>query len=861
MERESALTTLGSYWADALAGRGRFVFLGGEGGAGKTSVGLAFGQRAAGRGRFLVGACDPGDTPRALGPLIDVADALGLPDHLEEAEVRRASLFSRVRAALSRSPTMLLLEDIHWADEATLDLLRYLARRLDGLPVLVVATYRDDEVAAPHPLAAVLGELATAGVVRRMQLPLLSPSAVAQLVRESGRAVDPEALHANTEGNPFFVTEVLAAGTQAIPATVRDAVAARAGRLSVPARRALDVAAVIGTPAEIGLVLDVSGLEADAVDECVRCGVLLDRGTAVAFRHELARQALLDCLPPATRADLHRRVLARLVLAGNRDHRRLAHHAVGCGDADAVVLHAPRAAELAGRLGSHREAAELLRTAVRYADHVDVHGRADLFERLSYECHLISQSAEALDARREAVVLHEASGDARRLGVGQRWLSRLSLSLGRSADAKRYATAAVATLKPFGPGADLAMAYSNVAHLQTIGGTAESALSWGRRAVDAARAAGDREVEAHALNNIGTALLRRGDHLLGYTRLHQSLDIALAEGLVEHAARAWVNIGVLQTATRELERAERSFRTGIAYCTEQDVDLSSLYMTGWLAVVVLERGDTGQALQLADGVLRHPHTSMISRIPALLAAGLVALRRGDQTAESQISDLHRLAAGTAEPLRSLPVALLRAEAAWTAGRTADIVPLTDEVWHACAGAWEPWILAELAWWRALGGASDSIPFQLPEPFALMRDGHVREASAAWAVIGRPFWAALALAGGAPADTSEAVARLLRLDAPASARAVRRDLAGRGVPVPRGPRRKAPANAAGLTARELEVLRYLVDGLSDAEIAAALTLSIRTVGHHVSAVLRKLDVPSRSRAAAAGPALLIMGKFQ
>lgn len=160
-------------------------------------------------------------------------------------------------------------------------------------------------------------------------------------------------------------------------------------------------------------------------------------------------------------------------------------------------------------------------------------------------------------------------------------------------------------------------------------------------------------------------------------------------------------------------------------------------------------------------------------------------------------------------------------------------------------------MAELAWWRAVDGAVDDIPFVLPEPFALMRDGRARQAGAAWAAIGRPFWSALALTAGGPADAPTAVAALIGLDAPASAEAVRRDLAGRGLPVPRGPRSTARANSAGLTARELDVLRQLVLGWSDAEIAAALTLSARTVGHHVSAILRKLGVSTRSKAAATG----------
>ena len=245
LERDAPLVTLGSFWAEALAGRGRFVFLGGEGGAGKTSVAVEFAQRVAGRGRFLVGSCDAGATPRALGPLIDVADVLGVGAGLSEPDVRRASLFPLVRAALGRTPTVLLLEDVQWADEATLDLIRFLGRRLDGQPVLVIATFRDDEVTSTHPLAGVMGDLATAASVRRLHLPLLTAAAVAELARDVGREVDVAALHCSTDGNPFFVTEVLASGAESIPATVRDAVAARAARLTVPARRALDTAAVV----------------------------------------------------------------------------------------------------------------------------------------------------------------------------------------------------------------------------------------------------------------------------------------------------------------------------------------------------------------------------------------------------------------------------------------------------------------------------------------------------------------------------------------------------------------------------------------------------------------------------------------
>lgn len=859
LERDAELAALNSFWRDARSGRGRLVFLGGEGGAGKTSVAVEFAGRI-GSARFLTGACDAGATPRALGPLLDVADELGVGPELDDPDLRRASLFSRVRAALGRAPTLLLLEDVHWADESTMDLIRYLGRRMAGLSVLVLVTFRDDEVAATHPLAAIMGDLATAGGVRRMQLPLLTPTAVAELARMSDQQVDAAALYRNTDGNPFFVTEVLAAGAfragaNTLPVTIRDAVTARAGRLSAAARQVLDAVAVVGAAGEIPLVLDVSAQRPGALDECVEGGVLLANGTVVAFRHELARQAVLDTLPATSRIHLHRQVLRRLVSAGSSDHRRLVEHAVGCADRPAIVDHAPRAAELAARLGAHREAAAHLRTALRHADGLPAADRADLLERLSYQAQLTSQHAEAFELRRSAVALHEAAGDLRQWGAGQRWLSRLSWFLGRTTDAERYAVSAVHILEPFGPGADLAMAYSNMAHLKMIGGTTADALEWGLKAVAAARAAGNREVEAHALNNVGTTLLRRGELAQGLATLDESLDIALADGLQEHAARAWVNIGALHAAKRRLADAEAAFRTGIAYCAERDLDSAVLYMQSWLSGVLLEQGDPASAAALAQSVLRQPQLSPVSRITASLTTALGAIRRGDPSAAELVAELHRMAVRTAEPLRILPVALLQAEAAWTAGRPADIVPATDAVWAACAHGWEPWIVGELAWWRMLGGANDDVPFELPEPFALMRDGRVRAAAAAWTAIGRPFWAALALAAGDPADASKAVAELLRLDAPASAQAVRRQLALLGRPVPRGPRRTARANPAGITARELEVLQLLVEGLSDAEIAARLTLSERTVGHHVSAILRKLDVPTRSRAAAAAARIL------
>jgi predicted ATPase len=220
LERETFL--------DVLAGPpGRLILVGGEAGVGKTALVRAFTE---GR-NVLWGACDPLHTPRPLGPLLDI----GLHESAPAALV--AALLRELREAPG---TVLVLEDVHWADEGTLDVLRLLGRRIEGVPALAIATFRDDE---PAPLRVVLGELATAAGVERIKLPPLSPEAVRMLAEP--HAIDAADLHRSTGGNPFYVTEVLSAPAAAIPATVRDAVLARAARLSPPARELLERLAMI----------------------------------------------------------------------------------------------------------------------------------------------------------------------------------------------------------------------------------------------------------------------------------------------------------------------------------------------------------------------------------------------------------------------------------------------------------------------------------------------------------------------------------------------------------------------------------------------------------------------------------------
>ena len=847
IERGDFLALLEGLLGEALGGSGRMVFLGGEAGVGKSALAAALAAGAAGKA-VRRGCCDNVTTAEPLGPLVDALPELGRVLAAAEAGVSRFRLFQHVRELLSGSPTLLLVEDVHWADEATLEVLRFLGRRLAEIPLMILATFRHEEVGRDHPLTVVLGELATFPGVVRMQLPTLTANGVRQLLEQAGSVLDVGDLYQRTGGNPFYVTEVLAAGGDQVPVTVRDAVLARVYRLSDPGRDVVAAAAVLGRPAEVDLLAAVSEQPVAAVDECLHHGVLVTDGNAVGFRHELARLAVERSLRHAERANLHARALAQLTELGSGDNGRLAHHAAGCGDRAAVLRHAPLAAARASRLGAHREAAKQFQLALRHHDVPD-RRRAILLGQLAYECYLTDQHEKARASQLAALEIHEQQTDPIAVGASQRWLSRLSWMLGQNQDSERYAAAAVATLEPLPPGQELAMAYSNLSQLRMLDGETSEAVRWGTKAIKLARRLGDRDTEIHALNNVGTALWLTGDVAEGQTRLSQSLDLALAADAHEHAARAYNNFGETAVLDRMFSVGDGYLRAGIAYCASHDLDPWRLNMTASLARSLAEQGRYAEAEQCLAELSRHPDLSPLTGVGILAVAGALAARRGEAT--DALDEALPMATRTDSAQDLVHVAAARAEAAWITGHLQEIVAEVDRAWAAAVAHPQPWILGELSWWLRAAGEHRPASVPLPPPFALMLAGEHRAAAEQWQALGCPLWQAYALARSPRTeDARECLSVLGRLGVPAVRLAVLRDRHASGLPVPRGPRPVSRANPCGLTAREVEVLGLLADGLSYAEVAQRLILSEKTVGHHVSAVLRKLGQPTRSRAVAA-----------
>lgn len=847
LERDEQLLELEELLSGLGPAGGHLVFVGGDAGVGKSSLVRAVAAAARGSAdraiRVMLGSCDNLTTPAALGAVIDAFPEV---EDLAEREGERLRLFRRIRATLLAEPTLLVLEDVHWADEATLDLMRFLGRRLEGLPIVLVATYRTEEVTADHPLTTLLGDLKSVPGVRRITVPALSATAVRQLVTASGSLLDPRRLFQRTGGNAFYVTEVLARPGDDLPDTVRDAVLARVSRLSEGATDVLAAAAVLGQPASLSLLSEVSGQPPEAVDECVRRGLLTGSGAGWDFRHALARAAVADTLPPARASALHAAALHGL--RSTADDRRLAFHAERCGDNAAVDQHAARAAVRAARLGAHREATDLYRMALGAHPARDA-TRAQLWSSLAYECYLTGHHAEAREARRETLDLADTPTA---VGESQRWLSRLSWFVGQNEDSERYATRAIETLEPLGPSASLAMAYSNLSQLRMLANDVDDAIDWGNRALEMARATGDRQTEIHALNNIGTAAATGSDYLAGTTRLQQSLDLALADDAHEHAARAFTNLGSTSVTVRRSDDADRHLTSGIAYSVERDLDTWAYYMRAWHARSLAEQGRYAEADDVLSSMVLRPHLATVVQIPALTVAGQLAVRRDRvDEAAARLEEAHLLARETHESQRLVPVAVARAEAAWLADSVDALPGLLEDAWQATVARPQAWDLGELSWWWSLVGEPPASPIPVAEPFRLMLTGAWSDAATAWAAYSSPLWVAICLARLPDLESARrAMAIIDGLGASAVRRAVVRDRLRQGLQIPRGPRHSSTDNRAGLTAREDEVLTLLSDGLSNADIAAALVLSPKTVGHHVSSILGKLGEPTRSRAVAA-----------
>jgi DNA-binding winged helix-turn-helix (wHTH) protein/tetratricopeptide (TPR) repeat protein len=767
LEREDALALLHAALLDAAGGHGRIVTIAGEPGMGKTTVLRSF-LAGIERGRSLVGRCDDLVTPLPLGPFHDIArhaapavgDAVANPTQGAVQQVLLAELAS------SPSPVVLAVEDVHWADAATIDVLSYLSRRIADLPALLVMTYRAEELVGAHPLVLLLGAV-PAEVTRRIDLAPLSPHAVAELVGEERAA----GVLAATGGVPFFVAELAAMGTdpdaEALPASVAHAVVARVARLPDATAQLLDLLAVEPSRTDVALLDELRPDWMTELEPAERGGIVaLDEG-AVGFRHDLARRAVLDDIPAARRHALHRRVAQALVATG-ADPARVVHHAEAGGDLPLLAEQALLAAHRATAASAHREADAHYRRVLPLLQHFPRERHAGVLEAASHAAYNAGDTDAALELALRALAAHRASGDELSTGRVHIWLSRIRWFQARRVQAEVQGQLAVQVLERLPPSVELAWAYSNRSQLAMLAWQHKQAVEWGDRAI---RLAGDLhadDVVVHAMVNVGAARVRFDS--TDQAMLWEAVAMAKAMGDHHEAVRAMIAVSYTAMVNDVPLPAREVAEKALRHAEQYEVETLRRYLIVMLARVDVMEGrwdDAERALRAA--------VETESSVPLLLALGslaLVQVRRGDKLAAADsLARAWPLADAAAEPQRIVPLAEVELERAWLAGDVRAARPRLQRT-AALSGLFGGHLGRIIRWQQELGELS-SIPDGVPEPYLAELEGRWADAARQWRARGMPYEEALALARTDHAGRGQAIAIAERLGAAPLLRLLRR----------------------------------------------------------------------------------------
>ena len=757
-------------------------------------------------------------------------------------------VFEAMLSELQRQPVIVIIEDVHWADEATLDLLRFISRRVQQTSALLILTYRDDELGQRHPLRGLLGDLASSPATWRIPLAPLSEKAVRRLVGDQN--VDAAVLHSQTGGNPFYVTEVLANSQSGIPPSIRDAVLARTAKLSASGYAVLEAAAIIGKRVEPWLLAAAAGAEAPAAEECIAVGMLRAQNDELVFRHELARQTVLASLSPPRRQVLHQLVLDSMKSSSvlRKNLARLAHHAEAAGDRDEILACAPAAARQASAAGAHRAAAMLYKLALKHAEDLPFETQAELWREYAVECDVTEQRSTAIDAYRRSADLWKEAGNPLKYANSLGSLALLLHLVGEAEEAEQVNDTAIRILEQLPPNRALAHAYNSQAVLFLARMENQRGVVLAEKAITLVEQLPDQSLLPRLYETLGLCWLHL-DHEKGIELLERSLDMGIEFGQAMRTANSYANLSSVYVEFQQFEAAEACLSSGLIYAAERDLEFARLYMLAWQAQLHLLQGRWDEARRSVENILQVPGTSIGTLGPALMVLGRLRARQGDPGAIDALDELLELLFKLGFRQREGLVRAARAEAAWLASDPERALGEAWVVYERAVQQRHPWGAGELAFWRWKAGDAVDIPEWVARPYALQIGGNWQVAAEAWERLGCPYEQARALSDGDGEAQMAALAIFERLGARPSADALREKLQATGrLNLPARPHAATRDNPFGLTARQLEILGLLIEDLTNAQIAERLHISPKTVDHHVSAVLGKLDVTSREAAA-------------
>jgi predicted ATPase/DNA-binding CsgD family transcriptional regulator len=851
IERAGFLTSLQAKFENIAKGEGHCILVSGEAGIGKTSLVKAFCKEVKNNCKTYQGTCDALFTPRPLAPIYDIVWQIG-SDIWENTmkNTDRATIFSRLFHELEnqKETTLIVIEDIHWADEATLDFIKFLARRITQLPCLFILTYRDDEIHSRHPLRSVLGQL-NPDSFTRMQLLPLSRQAVEKMAEEKG--YKGEDVYSISGGNPFYVNEILASYSIGVPDNIKDSILSSYNRLDEETKHVWQILSVLPTGFEIKYLEKMEPSYAASIHNCLDLQILTPKDGLLFFKHELFRRTIETSLSPLLRIALNKRILDlfRESFEQNGEMERIIHHAKNANEDKTVVQYAPLAARQAAAVGAHIEASRLYLTAIEYYQENDKDTLIKFYESYAYECYLTNQIKEAIIYTGKTLNILKEKNDIEKIGYCLRFLSRLWWFDGNRKKAETYASQAIEILGDQPSSNAKAMAFSNMSQLKMLSDQRDECIVWGEKAIAMAKELADEETLSHALNNVGTVQMRiRSSRQKGIELLQQSLEIALKNSYEEHAVRAFINLGTNAVIMKDYAFAKKILDEGIQYCEERDLDHGRPYLLAYKARLNLETGHWNEAYRIADNLIKNEDQPPIIKIGALVVVATIKMRIGDRDLLPLLIEAKEKAFDTMEAQRIIPVMVALLEYEWITETSfiqkADLDFAISMIEHRGnfyeKNAFDFWLLKARKQRLTLQEFYDG--------YQVYNRAMAEKAADLWKQLGCPYEQALALFEGNETDKRMAITIVHKLGADAIYEKMKFQMRTSGIKnIPRGIRKSTKSNPANLTERELDVLQFLKEGLQNKEIAGRLFISPKTVDHHISSIFFKLDVKSRAKA--------------
>ena len=849
IERTNQLNTLHEKYQSVVGGEGHSIMVSGEAGIGKTTLVRAFCQEHRHHAKVYFGSCDALFTPRPLAPLYDIIYQIWEDDWKKEGE-DRTSLFTDFFHRFDQQPgaSILVFEDVHWADEATIDFIKFLARRITRLRCLFVLTWRDEEIHPGHPLRQLFGQLPPHSATR-LQLPPLSKNAVDSLSR--ARGYRGEDVYDISGGNPFYVNEILASYSPGIPENIKDSILSVYNRLDPQTRKVCELLSIMPTGLETDYLGELEPQYAPALAACLDARIIQLKDNRLLFKHELYRRTIESSLSPFTRIALNKRVLEAFQdrFGAGGETERIIHHAKNANDHATVVQFAPKAAREAAILGAHTEAARLYFSAIEYYQGKDPEVLVGLYESFAYECYLTNRVTEAIIYQQKVARIWEEKADREKLGNSLWFLSRLWWFNGNRRQAEQFARDAISVLADQPPSRPKAMAFSNMSQLKMLSDQTVECIHWGEKAIRLAEELADEEILCHAYNNVGTVQMRVPAYRSkGHDLLKQSLNLALSRHFHEHAARAYTNLASNAIQLKDYLLATSALRDGIHYCEEVELDSWRTYMLSWKARLLLDTGHYADAVSIAESLIHNETQASIVKSSALVVIGTVRMRTNQPDALPLLIEAKTKASESMELQRILPALTALLEYEWITGQAIlEKAPIELVFGLLSQGGtlresseFDFWL------WKVRG---EKVPLhEVHERYCADDPKTASATAAAWARLGCPYEQALFLFEGDEAAKKEAIAIVHNLGAMAVYEKMKLEMRSEGIrSIPRGSRATTRANPALLTDRELGVLALLKEGLQNKEIGSRLFISSKTVDHHISAILLKLDVDSRTKA--------------